>query len=70
MGWNPHTLTRPDGKKDWVQGSNQAYQTVEAVKLNRATIAGIKSSPKSGFDGRITFDPQHFDFGSLARSGK
>jgi hypothetical protein len=70
MGWNPHTLTRPDGKKDWVQGSNQAYQTVEAIKLNRATIAGIKSSPKSGFDGRITFDPKHFDFGSLSRSGK
>jgi hypothetical protein len=43
---------------------------VEAIKLNRATIAGIKSSPKSGFDGHITFDPKHFDFGSLSRSGK
>src|SRR6185436_10768765 len=60
MAYNPHTLTRPDGKKDWVQGSNQAFQCSEAVKTDRATIAGIKSAPNSGFDGRITFEPTHF----------
>ena len=70
MAWNPHTLTRPDGTKDWVQGSNQAFQTVENVKLNRATVAGIKSSPTSGFDGRLTFNPRRFDYDALSRAGK
>jgi hypothetical protein len=70
MGWNPQALKRPDGSIDFVQGSNQAYQTVEAVKLRRATVAGIKSSPKSNFDGRITFQHGEFDLDSLLRYGK
>jgi hypothetical protein len=70
MGWNPHRITRPDGKVDFVQGSNQAFQCVENVKANRATVAGIKSSPTSGFDGRIVFDPRLFDLESLSRAGK
>jgi hypothetical protein len=70
MAWNPHTLTRPNGEKDWVQGSNQAFQCSENVKINRATIAGIKSAPNSGFDGRVTFDPNHFALESLTRYGK
>jgi hypothetical protein len=70
MGWNPIAFTRPDGKVDFNQGSNQAYQTVENVKMNRATVAGIKSSPKAGFYGRIKFDPAVFDVDALARSGK
>jgi hypothetical protein len=70
MAWNPHTVIRPNGKKDWVQGSNQAYQCSENVKINRATIAGIKSSPTSGFDGRLTFDPKLFALDSLSRYGK
>src|SRR5437764_4539965 len=70
MAWNPHTVVRPNGKKDWVQGSNQAFQCSENVKINRATIAGIKSSPKAGFDARIKFDPSHFALESLARYGK
>ena len=45
MAWNPMPFTRPDGKVDYNQGSNQAYQTVENIKMNRATVAGIKSGP-------------------------
>ena len=70
MAWNPHTVVRPDGKKDWVQGSNQAFQCAEALKLNRATVAGIKSSPTSNFDARLTFDPKIFDLDSLSTYGK
>jgi hypothetical protein len=70
MAYNPHTLTRPDGKTDWVQGSNQAFQCTEAIKMNRATVAGIKSHPTSGFDGRLTFDKSLFDLDALARHGK
>ena len=70
MGWNPIPSTRPNGKVDYNQGSNQAYQTVENVKMNRATVAGIKSSPNAGFYGRIKFDPAVFDVDALARGGK
>ncbi len=70
MGWNPLPFTRPDGKVDYNQGGNQAYQLVENTKLNRATIAGIKSSPKSGFYSRIKFDSGVFDVDALARMGK
>ena len=70
MAWNPLPFTRPDGKVDYNQGSNQAYQTVENVKMNRATVAGIKSSPKSGFYTRIKFDPAVFSIDALARQGK
>jgi hypothetical protein len=70
MAWNPQSLKRPDGGIDFVQGSNMAYQTVEAVKMRRATVAGIKSSPKSGFDGRITFKESDFALDRLSQAGK
>jgi hypothetical protein len=70
MGWNPIPFTRPNGKVDYNQGSNQAYQTIENIKLNRATVAGIKSSPKAGFIGRLKFAPGVFDVDALAKSGK
>jgi hypothetical protein len=70
MGWNPLPFTRPNGKVDYNQGSNQAYQCVENIKLNRATVAGIKSSPTAGFYGRLKFDPAIFDVDALAKSGK
>jgi hypothetical protein len=70
MAWNPMPFTRPDGKVDYNQGSNQAYQTVENVKMNRATVAGIKSSPKAGFYLRVKFNPAAFDLDRLSQSGK
>jgi hypothetical protein len=47
-----------------------AYQCAENVKVNQATVAGIKSDPKSGFDYRVTFPPNVFEVNSLSRSGK
>ena len=70
MGWNPLPFTRPDGKVDYNQGSNQAYQCAENVKLNRATVAGIKSGPTAAFDGRVRFAQSFFDVDALARGGK
>ena len=63
-------FTRPDGKVDYNQGSNMAFQCAENIKRNRATVAGIKSSPKSGFDGRVTFRPTFFAMDSLSHHGK
>jgi len=70
MAWNPLPFTRPDGKVDYNQGSNMAYQCAENLKMNRATVAGIKSSPQAGFYGRIRFQPSIFDIDALARRGK
>ncbi|TMB13528.1 MAG: DUF1329 domain-containing protein [Deltaproteobacteria bacterium] len=70
MAWNPHTVLRPNGKKDWVQGTNQAFQCAENIKLGRATVAGIKSSPTSNFDVRLNMDPKLFDLDALSQQGK
>jgi hypothetical protein len=70
MSWNPVPFTRPDGKVDYLQGGNQAYQCIENVKLNRATVAGIKSSPRAGFITRQKFDEGLFAMDALARGGK
>jgi hypothetical protein len=70
MAFNPRRVTRPDGQVDFVQGSNMAFQCAENIKLNQATVAGIKSSPKSGFDSHVEFEPMYFDMNSLSRFGK
>ncbi|HZR82788.1 MAG TPA: DUF1329 domain-containing protein [Candidatus Binatia bacterium] len=70
MAWNPLPFTRPDGKVTYVQGGNSAYQTVESVKLDRATVAGIKSSPNSRFLGRFLYPPDHFSTEAMMRAGK
>ena len=70
MAWNAMPFTRPNGKVDYNQASTQAYQCIENVKLNRATIAGIKSNPTAPFYSRIKFDPAIFDMDALARWGK
>jgi hypothetical protein len=70
LAYNPQQLTRPGGMVDFVQGSNMAFQCAENVKMNRATVAGIKTAPDAGFDLRIKFDPQIFQLDSLSRFGK
>ena len=70
LAYNPQQLTRPDGKIDFVQGSNMAFQCAENVKAGRATVAGIKSAPNAGFDGRIVFTPRIFQLDQLSRFGK
>jgi len=70
LGWNPIAFTRPNGKVEYNEGSNQAFQCIENLKLNRATVAGIKSSPTAPFMGHIKFDPGTFELDALARSGK
>jgi len=70
MAFNPKKVTRPDGTTDWVQGSNMAYQCAENIKRDQATVAGIKSTPRSGFDSNVTFDANFFEMSSLNRFGK
>jgi hypothetical protein len=70
MAYNLVAYTRPNGMVDYIQGSNMSYQTAENIKANRATIAGLKSDPKSIFDGHVTYEPGLFDMNALSRFGK
>ncbi len=70
MGWNPKAFTRPDGQVDYNQGGTMAFQVAENVKMNRATVAGLKWNPDAGLYGRVIFDPKLFDVDALARHGK
>lgn len=70
MSFIPQPSKRPDGQLDYNQGSSMAFQCAESLKRNQATVAGIKSSAKGGFDLRVPFDPMFFDMNSLARFGK
>ena len=71
LGMMSDKRTRPDGREDWILQSNMGYQVAENVKLNRATVSGLKAPGKDpANDRRVTFDPQFFDFNTLQRFGK
>ena len=70
MAWNPLPFTRPNGKVDYLQGSNSAFQCAVNVKLNRATVAGIKSNPDSGFYSHIQFGQDYFSTDRMMQRGK
>ena len=70
MAYLTAKFTRPDGKVDYNQASNMAFQCAENVKNNQATVAGIKSTPTSGFDGRVKFPATFYDVNTLGRVGK
>src|SRR5262249_57218007 len=38
--------TRPDGREDWILNSNMGYQVAENIKMNRATVSGLKAPGK------------------------
>lgn len=64
-------FTRPDGGKEYTQGSNMSYQCAENIKANRATIAGLMApGPDPVTDSRIKFTDGFFDMQSLQRFGK
>jgi hypothetical protein len=47
-----------------------AFQCAENFHANRATVAGIKSDPKGGFDYHVPFAATTFEMTSLSRFGK
>ena len=70
MAFDLQPYTRPDGRVDYIQGSNMAFQAAENVKANRATVAGLKSSPNAAFDVRAPFSANEFTVDALSRVGK
>jgi hypothetical protein len=66
-----HQYTRPDGIKEYIQGSNMAYQCAENVKMNRATTAGTLAPLREpASDVRVPFEPAFYDMNTLSRFGK
>lgn len=64
-------FTRPDGGKEYTQGSNMSYQCAENVKANRATIAGLMAPGEDPItDSRIAFPENFFDMQALQKMGK
>jgi hypothetical protein len=70
MAYNLQPKTRPDGYVDYIQGSNMSYNVAENIKANRATVAGLKSTPTSALDTHVPYNPAFFDMNSLSRFGK
>ncbi len=70
MAYNLQPVQRPSGETDYIQGSNMSYNVAENLKLNRATIAGLKSTPQSALDVYVPYNPSFFDMTTLSRFGK
>ncbi len=70
IAYNLKPYTRPNGQIDYIQASNMSYQVAENIKANRATVAGLKSNPKSALDVHVPYKPEFFDMNSLSRFGK
>jgi hypothetical protein len=70
MAYKLKPYTRPNGTTDYINGSNMSFNVAENVKAHRATVAGLKSTPKSALDTHVPFQPAFFDMNSLSRFGK
>lgn len=70
-GYLAHKRTRPDGREEYLWGSNLGYQAAENLKLNRATVSGLLAPVKNpANDRRVSYDPAFFDVNTLQRFGK
>jgi hypothetical protein len=53
-----------------IPAATQAWACAENFKMNRATLSGMRASPKAPSVRRIVIDPNIFDAQALARYGK
>ena len=71
-GYLNHPATR-DGQQEteWLWSTQEAWQCAEAIKADRATLAGLRQTPGEPFDRRVAHPiAQLFDIQSLSRFGK
>jgi hypothetical protein len=70
-GYLNHPAQTPDGSTEWFWSSQFAWQCAEALKYNRATLAGLRSDMSLPFDRRLKLNAtQLFDVDTLSRFGK
>jgi len=72
LGSLNHPATKAGSPEvEWMWASDQAWQCAENVKMNRATLAGIRSTPTGPLDRRVRHNvDQLFNLQSLSRFGK
>jgi hypothetical protein len=70
IAYDLQKYTRPNGKVDYIQGSNMSYLCAESIRGNRATIAGLKTAPNSALDVHVPPEPSKFLVDALGRVGK
>jgi hypothetical protein len=60
----------PSDQREWVPASSMVWACAENVKMNRATLGGMRPDPKAEFYRRIAIDPNTFESSTLNRFGK
>ncbi len=71
-GYLNHPGRRADSDQvEWLWSAEHAWQCAESLKLERATVAGIRPSPEAPFERRARHDiAQTFSLQSLTRWGR
>jgi hypothetical protein len=63
-------VNQPAADGELIFASTQVWACAENFKMNRATLGGMRASPKSPFVRRKRLDSNLFDPQALARYGK
>lgn len=70
MGQANHPAGTPDPEQEYVYAGKQVWACAENFKMNRATLGGMRATPKSPFVRRAPIDTNVFDAQALSRYGK
>ena len=55
---------------EWLPATTQVWACAENVKMDRATLSGMRADPQSAYTRRVPMEPNLFDSQSLTRFGK
>ena len=64
-----HPAGPPDAR-EWLPNGTQAYACAESLKMDRATLGGMRPSPKAAYYRRMPVSQHVFDPMALQRFGK
>jgi len=67
------SINQPAGsenEREWLPASTQVWACAENFKMHRATLGGMRATPKSPFIRRMRTDPNTFDPQALQKYGK
>ncbi len=60
----------PANDPEWMPAGTMAWACAENVKLNRASVSGLRADPKAPYYRRVPLEPSLFESSSLTRYGK
>jgi hypothetical protein len=56
--------------REWIPANTMIWSCAENIKMNRATVAGLRPNPSAAYYRRISVDANHFEPNTLNRFGK